>query len=106
MREWSEAQTHLIADRAQALGDPTRVRILAALARGDTPVRQIAALVKARDSTVSKHLQVLHRAGFVRRRREASTVMYSLASLTLLRWIRCLAGTRFRPGAFEVRTRR
>jgi ArsR family transcriptional regulator len=106
MREWSEAQTHVIADRAQALAEPTRVRILAALARGETPVRQIAALVKARESTVSKHLQVLHRAGFVRRRREASTVMYSLASPALLRWIRCLASTRLRVGAFDVRPRR
>jgi ArsR family transcriptional regulator len=106
MRDWSEAQTHVIADRAQALGDPTRVRIIAALARGEHPVRQIAALVKASESAVSRHLQVLHRAGFVRRRREASTVMYSLASPALLRWISCLAGARPRMGTFGPPTRR
>jgi DNA-binding transcriptional ArsR family regulator len=106
MRVLTAAQTELIADRAQALGDGTRVRIIAALSRGETSVGQIAALVKARESTVSKHLQVLHRAGFVRRHREASTVIYRLSSPALLSWLLCIAGTRFRPAALKMGPRR
>jgi DNA-binding transcriptional ArsR family regulator len=62
------------------LGDPTRVRILAALARRDLAVGSIARSIAAPQSTVSKHLQILFNAGLVARRREASTVIYSLAS--------------------------
>jgi DNA-binding transcriptional ArsR family regulator len=102
MRVLTAAQTEVIAERAQALGEGTRVRIIAALSRGEASVGQIAALVKARESTVSKHLQVLHRAGFVQRRREASTVIYRLSSPALLPWLLCIAGTRFRPAAFRI----
>jgi DNA-binding transcriptional ArsR family regulator len=42
-------------------------------------------------STASKHLQVLFRAGLVRRRREASAVIYSLADTELLAWCRYLS---------------
>jgi DNA-binding transcriptional ArsR family regulator len=50
----------------QALADPTRRAILAALTRGQTPVSVLAAPHRMSLPAVMKHLQVLLRAGLVR----------------------------------------
>lgn len=94
MTSLSKSRINLIASRARALGDPTRVRILGVLARGEQPVGHIAAALSTKHSTVSKHLQVLFQAGFVQRRRDASVVRYWLTSGELLRWCRYLAAAR------------
>jgi len=90
----SNERVHLVASRARALGDPTRVRILALLERGESAVTEIAAALGLRHSTASKHLQVLFHAGLVRRRRDASVVRYSLSSRDLPRMCRRLATAR------------
>jgi len=86
MKQLSEEHVSLVANRARALGDPTRVKILYALARGEQAVGSIATAIAAQQSTVSKHLQVLFHAGLVGRRRVASAVIYSLASEDLVGW--------------------
>lgn len=91
MNVFSDEEIAVVAARSRALGDITRVRILLALSRGEQAVGQIAHLVGTPQSTASKHLQVLFQSGLVQRRRDASTVMYSLAARTLLRWLRALA---------------
>lgn len=91
MSALSDEQVELIAARSRALGDPTRVRILTVLARGEQAVGQIAAAAGTQPSTASRHLQVLFHAGLVQRRRDASTVIYWLTSDTLLGWLRALA---------------
>ncbi len=53
----------------RALADPTRRAILAALARGQTPVSVLAAPHRMSLPAVMKHLQVLERAGLVRQRK-------------------------------------
>jgi DNA-binding transcriptional ArsR family regulator len=80
MRALSGEVVSRVAARARAFGDPTRVRILAALGARDLAVGSIARSIAAPQSTVSKHLQILFNAGLVARRRAASTVIYSLAS--------------------------
>jgi DNA-binding transcriptional ArsR family regulator len=91
MRNLSEEQVSRIANRARALGDPTRVRILDLLARGEQAVGHIAETLSSQPSTVSKHLQVLFQAGLVQRRRAASAVIYSIASRELPGCVRFLA---------------
>ena len=54
-----------------ALADPTRRRILARLARGAAPVMQLAAPFAMSQPAISKHLQVLERAGLISRGRAA-----------------------------------
>ena len=93
MKNFSDEQVTQIAGRSRALGDATRVRILAVLARGEQAVGQIAGATGTQQSTASKHLQVLFHAGLVHRRRAASTVIYSIASDELYDWCRFL-GTR------------
>jgi ArsR family transcriptional regulator len=85
MHTFSEKHLHLIVTRGRALADPTRVRILSVLRRREQPVGHIAAAANTRQSTASKHLQVLLHAGLVQRRRDASTVLYSLSSDEVLR---------------------
>jgi DNA-binding transcriptional ArsR family regulator len=84
MKVFSDEQMTLISARARGLGDPTRVRILAVLSKGEQPVGQIAEAAGTQQSTASKHLQVLFHAGLVQRRRSAATVIYGLASPRLL----------------------
>ncbi len=91
MRNLSGEQVSRVANRARALADPTRVRILDVLARGEQPVGHIAGSLSSQPSTVSKHLQVLFQAGLVHRRRVASTVIYSVASKQLLELVRFLS---------------
>jgi DNA-binding transcriptional ArsR family regulator len=55
-----------------ALADPTRRTIISRLAEGDAAVNELAALVPTISlQAVSKHLQVLERAGLVTRGRES-----------------------------------
>ena len=53
-----------------ALGDPTRRRILARLAKGPASVSEIAEPFEMTLPAVSKHLRVLERAGLLRGERE------------------------------------
>jgi DNA-binding transcriptional ArsR family regulator len=54
-----------------ALADPTRRAILARLSQGEASVSDLAAPFSISLPAVSKHLQVLERAGLVARSREA-----------------------------------
>jgi ArsR family transcriptional regulator len=98
MKRLSNEQVTRVAGRSRALGDPTRVRIMDVLARSEQPVGQLAAALHCQPSTISKHLQILFQAGLVERRRDASAVIYSIASPELAVWCRYL-------GAALVRSR-
>jgi DNA-binding transcriptional ArsR family regulator len=54
-----------------ALSDPTRRSILARLATGDAPVKELAEPYGMSLAAVSKHLKVLETAGLISRGREA-----------------------------------
>src|ERR1700750_2936028 len=54
-----------------ALSDPTRRAILARLMQGEASVNELVGPSRLSQPTISKHLQVLTRAGLVERRRDA-----------------------------------
>ncbi len=62
----------------KALSDPTRVRILLALRRGELCVCQITELFGLAPSTISKHLSLLHYAGLILSRKSERWVHYRL----------------------------
>ena len=67
------------ADRAKALGDPTRLTIAAALADGgELCVCDLAWIVERAQNLVSHHVRALRSAGVVSSRREGKMVMYRL----------------------------
>jgi DNA-binding transcriptional ArsR family regulator len=55
-----------------ALADPTRRAILARLADGDLPVRDVAAPFPMSQPAISRHLKVLEEAGLISRSRRAT----------------------------------
>jgi ArsR family transcriptional regulator, lead/cadmium/zinc/bismuth-responsive transcriptional repressor len=63
----------------KVFSDPTRLRILGALAQGELCVCDIGAVLGASQSAVSHQLAVLRAARMVSFRREGKTVYYSLA---------------------------
>jgi DNA-binding transcriptional ArsR family regulator len=104
MKERAGATVLRVANRGRALGEPTRVRILAVLARGEDTVGHIAHTLGAEQSTVSKHLQILFNAGLVERRRLGSAVIYSLVSPHVTECIRLLGeGKIARASSVKVR---
>jgi ArsR family transcriptional regulator, lead/cadmium/zinc/bismuth-responsive transcriptional repressor len=67
-----------IAETFRVLGDPTRVRILDALAAGELCVCDIASLVNISESAVSHQLRLLRSMRLVRTRRSGRHVFYTL----------------------------
>ncbi len=62
----------------KVLGDPTRIRVLDALSRGELCVCDLAALLQMSSSAVSHQLRVLRDARLVKYRREGKMAFYSL----------------------------
>jgi ArsR family transcriptional regulator len=62
----------------QAIVDPTRVRIIAALRRGELCVCELVDALEISQSTLSTHLQVLRQTGMVTTRKEGRWIYYSL----------------------------
>lgn len=68
----------LVARRFRTLGEPSRLRVLQLLAKGEMKVGDIAEAIDGNQPNVSKHLQILHETGMVIRRRAGNTVLYSV----------------------------
>jgi ArsR family transcriptional regulator len=90
----------------KALSDPTRVRALMSLGRGELCVCQLIEVLSLSPSTVSKHMSVLQQAGLVEQRKEGRWRYYRAAGRTApqivrdaLRWTR-----RALEGEAEIRS--
>jgi DNA-binding transcriptional ArsR family regulator len=66
------------ADVFQTLSDPTRRRIVESLWAGELAVNDIVDKVDIHQSGVSRHLRILHEAGFVQVRPDGPQRLYSL----------------------------
>ena len=62
----------------QILADPTRLRIVEALAGGEQAVGELVRAVDIDQSGVSRHLRILGEAGFVTMRPDGARRLYSL----------------------------
>jgi DNA-binding transcriptional ArsR family regulator len=69
----------LIAERFRALAEPARLHIMQALRKAEHTVGELVEITGLGTANVSKHLQLLHAAGFVTRRKEGLFVYYGLA---------------------------
>jgi DNA-binding transcriptional ArsR family regulator len=68
---------------AKAVADPSRLRILKLLERGELCVCQVTTVLDLAPATVSKHLAALKTAGLVQQRRDGKWVYYRLAERDL-----------------------
>ena len=76
----TEYDARLLAERAKALGDPTRLTLAAALAQTDELcVCDLAWVAERAENLVSHHLRALRSAGLVSSRRDGKMVLYSFS---------------------------
>jgi ArsR family transcriptional regulator len=75
----------LVTQRLALLADPTRVRLLALLEQREQSVQELSDAVTSTPQNVSRHLGILHRSGIVARRREGTSVHYSLVDYSACR---------------------
>jgi DNA-binding transcriptional ArsR family regulator len=68
----------LLAQTFQALGDPSRVRIIWALSKRELSVGELAELVEMTQPNVSHHLRTLRNLRLVRVRKDGKASFYSL----------------------------
>ena len=71
--------TSSLADFFRILGDPTRVRMLTALAASEMCVCDLSAFMRMNQSAISHQLRTLKDAHFVTYRRDGKIAYYSLA---------------------------
>jgi ArsR family transcriptional regulator len=83
-----ERTVHALAETFRVLGDPTRVKILDALGRGELCVCDIAALAGISESAVSHQLRLLRGMRLVRPRRAGRLVYYTLDDQHIMELLR------------------
>lgn len=66
------------AEILKALGQPTRLRIIEYLRRGERCVCEIFPAIGGEQSNISRHLGVLKRAGILSDRREGVSIYYRI----------------------------
>lgn len=81
-----------IADRFKALAEPARLHVLSALREGERTVGELGEDTGLAQANLSKHLQILHRTGFVTRRRDGMHVRYALAGDDVFRLCDLMCG--------------
>lgn len=86
-----ELLTH-VASRFRALAEPARLAILHAMEDGERSVTELVESTGMAQGNLSKHLQQLHAAGFVTRRRDGLFVLYSLADEDVLALCELMCG--------------
>lgn len=82
----------IVAGRFKALGEPARLAILNALRAGERTVSELVEDTGLGQANVSKHLQLLHALGFVRRERDGLYVRYALADRDVFRLCDIMCG--------------
>lgn len=73
----------LIAARFRLLGEPLRLKILAALATGERNVGELVTLTGAGQPNVSKHLAALTQGGLIKRHKVGTSTYYAIADPTV-----------------------
>ncbi|MFW5830330.1 MAG: ArsR/SmtB family transcription factor [Planctomycetota bacterium] len=74
----------------KALGHPSRLLMVQALADGPLCVCDLTELVGSEMSTVSRHLGQLKQAGVLSDRREGTKIYYELRATCVLRFLACI----------------
>jgi ArsR family transcriptional regulator len=73
-----------VSQVGKALGHPARVRILGMLTKQELCVCQLAPILSLDPSVVSRHLQLLARAGLITSRRDGVRIVWKIADNSVL----------------------
>jgi DNA-binding transcriptional ArsR family regulator len=74
----ADALVDAIAARFRVIGEPMRLRLLDRLRHGEASVGELAVALGASQQNISRHLNVLHAAGLVQRRKRGTRVLYAI----------------------------
>ncbi len=77
--DFNRETLELISERFKTLAEPMRLELLHALKSGEKTVTELVAETGAGQANVSKHLGLLHRHGFVERRKKGLNVYYRIS---------------------------
>ena len=73
----------IIFQQLQALSEPLRIRILHVLLEGSFRVGELKTILNTPQSTVSRHLKILHELSWIKKRAEKTTSFFSFHPLLL-----------------------
>ncbi len=73
----------MLAERIRALADPTRIHLLHFLMQKEYCVHELAQLVEKSQATVSKHLAILTRHGFITKQKHGVQTFYRVENESL-----------------------
>ena len=98
-----------LADRFKGLGEANRLAVLSALRTGERTVTELVDETGLGQANLSKHLTILHRLGFVARRKEGLNVYYRLSDQDVFRICDIMCGqldreTRARRASLPAKT--
>lgn len=85
---------HEKADSIKALGDPTRLKIIYLLTYGELCVCEILTALDKPQPTVSHHLNILKKAGFLKWRKDGVWIYYSLSNPEIINVLDELLGNK------------
>ena len=75
----------LHAEVCKAMANPTRLKVLNALQRGEQSVQVLAKRLKVRKANLSQHLAILRQRGIVATRRDGLNIYYRCANPKMLK---------------------
>lgn len=75
----SDPLVEVIAERFRVIGEPMRIKLLDQLRAGEASVGVLTESLGAGQQNVSRHLNVLHSAGILSRRKDGTRVLYAIA---------------------------
>ncbi|MEK7401550.1 MAG: metalloregulator ArsR/SmtB family transcription factor [Gemmatimonadota bacterium] len=82
----------LVAARFKVLAEPARLAILDALRAGEMTVTDLVDITTLGQANLSKHLQLLHSHGFVKRRKDGLFTYYAVANRDVYRLCDVMCG--------------
>lgn len=82
------------AEVFKALGDPTRLKIIYLLSYGELCVCEIFSALEKPQPTISHHLNILKKAGFLKWRKEGLWIHYKLSNPKITQNLDALLGDR------------
>jgi len=82
----------VIAERFKAFAEPARLQVLYELKSGERTVSDLVTATQLGQANLSKHLQQLHAAGVVSRRKEGLFTYYALADKDVLKLCDLMCG--------------
>ncbi|NLY56059.1 MAG: winged helix-turn-helix transcriptional regulator [Firmicutes bacterium] len=93
------------ADFLKLLAHPTRLRIVAALSKGERCVSNLENLLELKQANVSQHLSLLTRAGLLASRRDGMRTCYRLVDEKVVPILEIL-GVEMDPASWECTSNR